>query len=96
MGLESYPPPLEAALVPVIWTSLAVGMPFFIYTSTELYGFRSALVIAACAALPFTGITAYWAFFAQRLFLAWFLTALIVLPALSTLALAFIKAEKRG
>ncbi|MDR1211159.1 MAG: hypothetical protein LBK40_02885 [Spirochaetaceae bacterium] len=96
LGLESHPAPMEAVFVPLLWTSLAVGMPFFIRMGGELYGFRSALAIAACAALPLAGITAYWAFFGHRLFLAYALAGLTVLPMFSTMTIYVIKAEKHG
>ncbi|MDR1429962.1 MAG: hypothetical protein LBI85_06695 [Spirochaetaceae bacterium] len=96
MGLESYPPPMEAVFVPLLWTALAVGMPFFIRMSGELYGFRSALALAACAALPLLGATAYWAFFCQRLFLAYSLAALTVLPMFCTMTIHVVKAERHG
>jgi hypothetical protein len=96
LGLEPYPSPLEAVFVPLLWTSLAVGVPFFIQTGRELYGYLSVLALGAAVVLPFLGLTSYWAFFVQRYVLAYALASLAALPMLSTMTIHFIKAEQHG
>jgi hypothetical protein len=96
LSLESFAPPLESVFVPLLWTSLAVGMPFFIYSAMELYGMVRILSIAGCVLLPFAGVTAYWAFFGQRFFLAWSLAALTLLPMASSMTFSFIRAQRHG
>ncbi|MDR0389706.1 MAG: hypothetical protein LBH73_06515 [Spirochaetaceae bacterium] len=91
LNLESYPSALEAVFVPLLWTALAVGIPFFVQ---ELYG--SVPAAGAGVLLPFLGVTSYWAFFGQRFFLGYALAALSLLPMFSTMTIHFIKMEKRG
>jgi hypothetical protein len=88
--------PLETVFVPLLWTGLAVGMPFFIETGREFYGVRMVLALAGSAVLPLAGSTAYWAFFSGKPFLAFFLTALTMLPMLSSVAVSFIRTKKHG
>jgi hypothetical protein len=88
--------PLESVFIPLLWTALAVGMPFFIGLFQELSGALALLAIAACVVLPFLGAAAYWAFFCQKPFLAYALSALSFLPMLSTATVYVLRAAKRG
>ncbi|MDR0601390.1 MAG: hypothetical protein LBG42_03340 [Treponema sp.] len=58
--------PILLVLVPLLWTSLACGIPFF--AGFLFNGRVAALVFSALAilALPFLAATVYWAFFSQR------------------------------
>ncbi|MDR0598244.1 MAG: hypothetical protein LBG14_07035 [Treponema sp.] len=72
--------PFLLALTPVLWTAIAVGIPFFI---TMMGKSRRWLIIpqaVAVAVLPLLAATAYWAFFSQRNWLGILLFALTLIP----------------
>ena len=85
--------PLLLALVPVLWTAIAVGVSFFIniiQAGEILFIFPAFLAILI---IPFAASCSYWAFFAQKT--KWgllFLFAALV-PMLISVILSFVKAR---
>lgn len=76
--------PVLLVLVPLLWTSLASGIPLFI--GFILNGRAAAVVfsVLAALALPLLAATVYWAFFSQRILLgAALLPAVLVVPVIS-------------
>jgi hypothetical protein len=72
--------PAFLMLTPVLWTAIAVGVPFFIaMTGRSRRGFVIPQVMAAVA-LPFLAATVYWAFFSQRNWLGLGLFVLTLVP----------------
>jgi hypothetical protein len=61
--------PSLLVLVPVLWTAIAVGIPFLLRVAQDGFGYIVILPIIGIAALPFLAATSYWAFFSQKLFL---------------------------
>ncbi|MDR3019468.1 MAG: hypothetical protein LBU66_01025 [Treponema sp.] len=56
--------------VPLLWTALAVGIPFFINLMLSNFRWYTAAVsILGILALPIIAATSYWAFFSQYTFL---------------------------
>lgn len=53
-------------LAPLLWTGIAVGVPFFIGMATERFGWILVPILTAMALLPFLAATSYWAFFSQK------------------------------
>jgi len=53
--------------VPLLWTSLAVGIPFFINLAANNYRwYMLAIFILCIIILPISAATCYWAFFSQQ------------------------------
>ncbi|GHV96698.1 hypothetical protein AGMMS50293_30180 [Spirochaetia bacterium] len=72
--------PLLLVIVPLLWTAIAVGIPFFINCIMRNSRWHIAVPSGlAILVLPFLAATAYWAFFSQQPLLgfALFLAALI-------------------
>jgi hypothetical protein len=63
---SSFNDPILLVAVPLLWTAIAVGIPFFIYLMTEKYSFSAssfAISILCILLLPALAATSYWAFF---------------------------------
>jgi hypothetical protein len=58
--------PSLLVLVPVLWTAIAVGIPFLLRIAQNGFGYIVILPIIGIATLPFLAATAYWAFFSQK------------------------------
>jgi len=52
--------PLYLVLVPLIWTSLALGMSFLVDLACNSFGLWVILPILAAVALPFAAATCFW------------------------------------
>jgi hypothetical protein len=74
--------PILLIVAPLLWTSIAVGIPFL--GAIVLGGHWLARIPAALAllALPLLSATVYWAFFCQKLSLGFLLLALALIPLL--------------
>jgi len=70
--------PVLLVAVPLLWTALAVGIPFFINWMINNFRWYSVIVSFICIlALPLSASAAYWAFFSQQTelgFLLFFVT----------------------
>jgi hypothetical protein len=53
-------------LTPLLWTAIAVGVPFFIRMAMERFGWILIPIFMAMILLPFLASISYWAFFSQR------------------------------
>jgi hypothetical protein len=85
--------PLLLALAPILWTAIAVGIPFFIgiiQRGRLLVIIPSALVIII---IPFAASCSYWAFYAQRTYMGLLFLFAAVAPMLVSMILSFIRAE---
>ncbi|MDR2159868.1 MAG: hypothetical protein LBP23_07355 [Treponema sp.] len=78
--------PILLVLVPLLWTSIAVGIPFFIHLIINGRTRTILLSILGILALPALAATVYWAFFSQRLFPGFGLLALTFIPLLVSAA----------
>ena len=82
--------PILLVLVPVLWTAIAVGIPFFIsiiQNSRRLTGI--ILASLAIAAIPLAAATSYWAFFSQRNILGSLFLAVAIAPMVVSAILSF-------
>jgi hypothetical protein len=89
--------PVFLVLVPLLWTALALGIPFFarlLLTGKGNRWLRGACALFGMAALPLAAVTCYWAFFCQRLSLGWILFAVTLLPAIFYLVEAVTKSRQ--
>jgi hypothetical protein len=58
--------PSLLVMTPVLWTAIAVGIPFFVTMSGKFHRRLIVLRALAIAVLPFLAATVYWAFFSQH------------------------------
>ncbi|MDR2110416.1 MAG: hypothetical protein LBP32_03830 [Spirochaetaceae bacterium] len=72
--------PSLLVLVPLLWTSLAVGIPFFIRILRESYGGIIIFAVTGVVVLPFLAASVYWAFFSQRSLLGFCLFFIALIP----------------
>jgi len=73
--------------VPMLWTALAVGIPFFINWTANNFRWYSLIISVLCIILlPLTAATSYWAFFSQQTALGFLLFFATQIP----LALSFV------
>jgi len=85
--------PLLLALAPVLWTAIAVGIPFFI---TIIMNSRLLIIIPASLVIiiiPLAASCSYWAFYAQKTYLGLLFLFVAVVPMLVSVILSFIRAE---
>ena len=89
----SFGDPILLVMVPILWTAIAVGIPFFIniiQKSRNWYIFPAFLAILA---IPCAASGSYWAFYAQRAFLGLLGFFIAVTPMLISVTLSFVKTE---
>ena len=87
-------PVLFLVLVPVLWTAIAVGVPFFI--GLILNSHRYVIIPASLAILliPFSAASSYWAFFAQKTTLGIVALMVALTPMLVSMFWSFLQADE--
>jgi hypothetical protein len=81
--------PSLLVLTPVLWTAIAVGVPFFTATLTGQFKWTFIPKAMAMCILPFLAATVYWAFFAQKTVLGFLLLALTLMPLVFSVTVSF-------
>jgi hypothetical protein len=81
--------PTLLILVPLLWTAIALGIPFFFNMLREYYGLVLILSGIGILALPFAAATAYWAFFSHQLLPGSILLGLTLIPMGVVVGLSF-------
>jgi hypothetical protein len=84
--------PVLLVLVPLLWTAIALGIPFFI----DLISAHSRLLVIIPAALailaiPVLAAAVYWAFFSQKTLLGFLLFFITLAPMIVSIVLSMIK-----
>jgi hypothetical protein len=82
IGWSAEGDPVFLVLVPLLWTSLVLGLVFFAGLFRELSGWMKILSCCAVPFLLFLGASCFWAFYGQRYFLGWGLLVLTAIPGL--------------
>jgi hypothetical protein len=87
--------PLFLTLVPMLWTAVAVGIPFF----TRLIPngnrwLRTVLAVPGIAALSLAAVSCYWAFFCRHLLWGWILLAVTLMPQVFSIGLSLHRVKK--
>jgi hypothetical protein len=79
--------PILLIMAPLIWTALAVGIPFFVDLMRNNFSWHIAVLSIFCILLmPVLACAAYWAFFSQLLLLGYGLLLVSYVPlVLSTI-----------
>jgi hypothetical protein len=84
--------PILLVLAPLLWTAIALGIPFFIdliLRSSRWYALASLGL--AILALPLTAAAAWWAFYSQKFSIGIFLFVLSIIPMLISLIRSFVR-----
>jgi hypothetical protein len=79
-------------LTPLLWTAIAVGVPFFIKMAMEHFGLILVPIFMAMAVLPFLAASSYWAFFSQRPALGFLFLAATLIPMGISAGVSFFRA----
>jgi hypothetical protein len=67
--------------VPLLWTALAVGIPFFINWTANNFRWYTVIISILCILiLPLTAASAYWAFFSQQTWIGFLLLFVTHIP----------------
>jgi hypothetical protein len=86
--------PSLLVLVPLLWTAIAMGVPFFIDRMLRVSRWYAiALLALAMLILPFTASTAWWAFYSQKFSLGVLLLFITLVPTLVSLVFSLIRAK---
>ncbi|MDR3335072.1 MAG: hypothetical protein LBT13_09350 [Treponema sp.] len=87
--------PLLLVLVPLLWTAIAVGIPFFIHLMATSVSHRKPLLIIpillGMLLLPLMATTTYWAFFVQKSSLGFVLIFITMIPLAASIIYSFYK-----
>jgi len=84
--------PILLVLVPILWTAIAVGIPFFI---NLIVTSRKWVIVPASLAIliiPFASASSYWAFFSQKTCQGFLFLLAAVTPMLVSMIMAFVQA----
>jgi hypothetical protein len=80
--------PLLLVMVPLLWTALAAGIPFFINCIFARFRWYVVIPSILCIlALPLAAASAYWAFFSQKTMLAFLLFFAALIPVIVSITL---------
>ncbi|MDR2094910.1 MAG: hypothetical protein LBP76_05250 [Treponema sp.] len=88
--------PAQLILVPLLWTSLVTGIPFFfrLIFSGKWYAIIPAL--AGLCILPLSSASSYWAFFSQKYELGITFFGISMIPLICATASAYYRAAKHS
>jgi len=93
-GWSAQSDPAHLILAPILWASIAIGVPFFI----DFYKYRHVLVIIPASLgvliIPFAATSAYWAFYGQDTFFGYIFLLVAAAPMLVATVLSIIRAER--
>jgi hypothetical protein len=91
IGWSAQNDPSLLVLVPLLWTAIAVGIPFFINIILDSFSFIIVPLFLCIAGLPFLAATAYWAFFSQKLLLGFLLSLGTFIPPGISVGISFFR-----
>jgi len=84
----SPPSPVMLVIVPMLWASLALGIPAMVGVAKKHRCWYVIAPAAMCiAALPFAAATSWWAFFSHRTAIGFLFLAISVFPSLVSSAI---------
>lgn len=83
--------PILLILVPLLWTAIAVGVPFFIDLISNGRRWVIAPASLAILAIPFAASCSWWAFYSQKISYGLLFLLAAAVPALVSMILAFVR-----
>jgi hypothetical protein len=86
---------LNLVLIPLLWSALAVSLPFFFTLARENLGLMAFFGVLGVVLLPLVAITAYWAFFGQRILIGLLSTLFTIAPMVVQFAMDYRKVQLR-
>jgi len=88
--------PILLVLTPILWTAIAVGIPFFM--NLILTSKRWVIVPASLGMLiiPFTAASSYWSFYSQKTTPGFLYLMAAVIPAFISMILPFMEAGEQA
>lgn len=89
------PEPVHLVLVPLLWSTIALGVPYLVRRFREEIGALSVVALIAAVLLPFAACLTYQAFFSHRPLLGMVLLVPCILPMAVESALAMPAALRR-
>ncbi|MCL2069963.1 MAG: hypothetical protein FWH19_03125 [Treponema sp.] len=81
--------PIYLVLVPVLWTTIAVGVHFFIGFLQKNQWYMIILPFLGILAIPLAAASSYWAFFSHRSGLGFLLLLIAAAPMLVSVVLSY-------
>jgi len=84
--------PILLVLVPILWTSIAVGIPFFITIIQNSRAFAIIAASLAILAILFASASSYWAFYSQKTLMGSLFLLAAATPMLVSVVLSFTRA----
>jgi len=88
--------PILLVAVPVLWTAIAVGIPFFIRFIQDSRPLAIVLSSIAILAIPFAAASSYWALFYHRTFLGIILLIAAAAPMLMSIVFSILREGEQG
>ena len=89
IGWSSTNDPILLIIVPLLWTALAVGIPFFINWMIDNFRWYTVIASILCIlVLPVLASGVYWAFFSQYTLLGFLFLVAVYIPLGLSLVLA--------
>ena len=88
--------PILLVLVPLLWTAIAVGIPFFIRIIQSSHWAVIILASLGIIIIPLAAATSYWAFFSQQFLLGLLFYFVASAPMKVSMVLSFIRARGNG
>ena len=92
LGWSSLNDPILLVLVPILWTAIAVGIPFFIALILSSPKWVIAPASLAILIIPFAAASSYWAFYSQKASMGFLFLLVAAAPLLVSMVLSFVKA----
>jgi hypothetical protein len=84
--------PALLVLAPLLWTAVALGIPFFIDLILRFFRWYVLAPLGlGILALPLAAATAWWAFYSQKFTLGALLFILALIPMMISLMLSFVR-----
>ena len=88
--------PTLLVLVPLLWTAIAVGIPFFMSLIQNSHWAVIILASLGIIIIPLAAATSYWAFFSQQFILGFLFYFVASAPMKVYMVLSFIRARGNG
>ena len=88
IGWSQLRDPILLVIIPLLWTALAIGIPFFINLILNNFRWYTNIFYIFCIVfLPFSAAFVYWAFFSQHVILGLLMLLLTQIPLGISLAI---------